>query len=501
MPFENHAFVSYAHTDNVKAPDDDMGWVTSFTEYLNVSLTLGLGKSAQIWRDDKLQGNDEFGPEIEQQFPNTAVLVAIVSKRYLESEWCKKEVDEFCTVANQHQGLSVGNKTRVFRVLMRSIDYDQLKAFNDLQDSALVYPFYTEISVDNQGKGGRREIRLDPRYGKGEEFRLNIELLADEIVSMIETLEESAQESIADVTADNSTVYLAECAYDMRPERDRLVAELRKHGHKVLPEERLPELELEYIEAVAELLDQCQLSIHLVGSAYGSVPDGPSLKSTTILQNEVAVAKAKSSGLKRLIWSPTKAEPQSDDQQEFVTQLHRDADLQFGADLITSDIETLKSTMHAVLTTEEQPVSDEVPQHSDPMILIICDKRDRKDTIPLRKHLQHQGYQVAILVFEADSAEKMRTANEKLLRECDAVILWYGEGDEAWRATMRSDLRRARAIRGGRDLSASYTYLAGSLTDDKEEMVLMEEPNMINGLNVSEFDPALLGDFLKEFTT
>lgn len=501
MSFQNHAFISYAHIDNVKAPDDDMGWISLFTEYLNVSLTLGLGTKARIWRDDKLQGNDQFGPEIEEQFPETAVMVAIISKRYLESEWCRKEVDDFCAAAEKRGGLSIDNKVRVFRVLMRSIEYDKLKVFNDLKDSALVYPFYTEISVDNQGKGGRREVRLDSRYGQGADFRLNVELLSDEIVTLIEKLEETVPESAAEDTVDKVTVFLAECGYDMRDERNRLLAGLRKHGYAVLPDERLPEMEDDYVAAVEKLLERCQLSIHLVGSVYGSVPDGPSLKSATRLQNELAAQRSKSAGLKRLIWLPAGIEAQGTDQQEFVEMLNRDADLQFGADLITADIEALKTEMHTIIDSLEQAeeietVADE--QHDQTIIYIICDVRDRKNTIPLRKYLKGQGYEVLIPVFEADSAETLRKANEKQLQDCDAVILWYGEGDEAWHATMESDLRKARGLRGGRALSATYTYLAGPPSDAKEEMVLMEESELINGLDAEEVSTELMAAFESE---
>ena len=44
--------------------------------------------------------------EIVAQFPKTAMLVSIISPRYIESEWCTREVSEFCKSAEQiPQGL------------------------------------------------------------------------------------------------------------------------------------------------------------------------------------------------------------------------------------------------------------------------------------------------------------------------------------------------------------------------------------------------------------
>ena len=37
-----------------------------------------MGGTAQIWRDNKLQGNDVFADEIVAQFSQTAVLVSVL---------------------------------------------------------------------------------------------------------------------------------------------------------------------------------------------------------------------------------------------------------------------------------------------------------------------------------------------------------------------------------------------------------------------------------------
>ena len=63
-----------------------------------------MGGKAKIWRDEKLQGNDVFADEIVAQFKQTAVLVSIVTPRYLNSDWCTREVREFCQSAQQTGG-------------------------------------------------------------------------------------------------------------------------------------------------------------------------------------------------------------------------------------------------------------------------------------------------------------------------------------------------------------------------------------------------------------
>ena len=99
-------------------------------------------------------------------------------------------------------------------------------------------------------------------------------------------------------------MYLAECSYDRKPQRELIEGELKRLGYPVLPDRRLPTDEAEYVAAVESLLARCALSIHLVGENYGAVPDGPTEKSVGILQNELAVARCRSGALKRLIWLP-----------------------------------------------------------------------------------------------------------------------------------------------------------------------------------------------------
>ena len=95
MRFAKHLFISYAHIDNQPITPEQQGWITRFHASLEALLSMRMGGKAQIWRDEKLQGNDIFADEILDQFAQTAVLVSVLTPRYLNSEWCNKEVAEF----------------------------------------------------------------------------------------------------------------------------------------------------------------------------------------------------------------------------------------------------------------------------------------------------------------------------------------------------------------------------------------------------------------------
>jgi hypothetical protein len=477
MNFEKHLFVSYAHVDDLPTPGDDQGWVTRFYKYLETYLSQSIGEEARVWRDDRLRGNDIFANEIVKQFPKTAVLISILSPRYIESEWCLKEVTEFCKTAEVHGGLTVDDKARVLRVLLKRIPSERREQLPHILKDALGYEFF-------QGVEGGRELPLDPSFGSGETYRRQIYFLAEDIADLISKLKQKeVGESVTEV-ASKPSVYLAECSYELRDDRDKIRGELRAHGYNVLPDQlaRLPELELEYVAEVGRLLDECQVSVHIVGKFRGKVPDGPSSKSAVQLQNEIAAQKSGESGLHRVIWLPEDASSDQAEQQAFIGALQKVAGLQRGADLVTGDLESFKGAIHAALQKMEKPAVQTLQaEKNSKLVYLICDQRDRPATIPLRKFLKAEGIDVVIPVFEGDAAT-VRQANRELFTRCDAVILFYGAGDEAWKRTVENELIKMKAYRDDKPLLANYLYLAAPFTDDKKELIELEEPNLVKGL-------------------
>jgi hypothetical protein len=490
MEFEKHLFISYAHVDNRPLSPEQLGWVTRFHNTLDVMLTQRLPhQKAVIWRDQKLAGNDVFGAEIISQFPKTALLISVLSTPYIDSEWCPKEVDEFCKAASQTCGILIGNKCRVFKVIKSPVDRN---VFPDVMKSSLGYQFY-ELDEDDA------PLELDPTFGeqKAQKFYVKVNKLAWEIKETLKALADAAPAQPAAVkgadyalaaasvpvpAGETLAVYLAECSYDKLDTRDALDAELKLHGYRVLPEHELPRGEADYRAQVAELLNQCRLSIHLVGSTYGGVPVGPSEKSVVVIQNELATKCSRDHGLRRIIWLPDGLTPKKDEQTAFIAELQTSRDAQFGADLITSiEPETIKTAMHAALARikakqAQPPVQAGTPDQK--LVYLICDLRDRSNTIPLRRFLKNRKIEVRIPIFEGDAAT-MRQANDALLKQSSGVVIFYGEGGEAWKRAIESD---AKKIRGGAEQIPVWTYLAGPATDAKTDLIELEEPQIVNCL-------------------
>ena len=479
MDFQRHLFISYAHIDNVPLTEHQQGWITRFHNTLSAMLSMRIGRKAEVWRDSKLSGNDIFADEIIQQFPKTELFISILTPRYANSEWCTREVQEFCKSAERTGGLVFGNKSRVLKVIKLPVDDE--RALPQVMREALGYSFY---EFDDQ----HVPLELDSAYGDEFTRKYNLKLakLAFDVAQLIKNIEAPAASGDKLREAPGSAtqklaVYLAECSFDRRYAREALESELRFHGYSVFPDIQLPRSEEEYIVAVEGFLARCELSIHLIGAKYGVVPDGPSEKSVTVLQNELAIERYKKGGLRRIISLPEGTRSESAAQQDFIEKLLTDPELQSGADLVTGDTEGLKEAVRGMLKILQKPEQPPLERRGNRMIYLICDEPDRPATIPLRKFLRSREYDVKIPLFEGDAAA-VRQNNQDLLSECDAVILFYGNGDEAWKRSMDNELKKASGFRGAKPLLASYIYVAEPATESKRELIELEEPNLINGL-------------------
>lgn len=495
MRFEKDLFISYAHIDNKPLTPEQQGWITRFHESLEALLSMRMGGEARIWRDNKLRGNDVFAPEIVDQFAQTAVLVSVLTPRYLNSEWCNKEVAEFCKRAEESGGMVVENKSRIFKVLKTPVDTQE--SLPQVVRAVLGYEFFT---IEDG-----TPLELDSAYGEkfAQDYNRKVGKLAWDVSQLLKTLR-----TLETGTGDNGngkqgpakpTVYLAECSYDRTQAREILEGELKRHGNAVLPDQELPRKEVEYVAAVEGLLKRCQLSIHLVGEAYGGVPDGRSQKSVVVLQNELAAKRSRSDELKRVIWVPEGTHSEQAQQQAFIDTLHQDAEAQIGADLITADIEGLKTSIHAILTKLEKPepqlpVEQAAAADQAKLIYLICNEKDRKATVPVRKFCRGLGFGVAIPAFEGD-ATGVREVHQQLMTNAAAVILFYGAGDEAWKRTLDNELKKMPGYRSGKPLLASYTFLADPKTTDKEDLIAMEEPNLIDGFG--DFSETMMTPFVQ----
>lgn len=487
MSFDQDAFISYAHIDNEPLTPGQKGWVTQFHATLQAMLSQRLGEKARIWRDDKLDGNDVFADEIVDQFAKTALLVSILSPRYVRSEWCTRELRKFCEAAARTGGVTIGNKSRVFKVI--KTPFETGAPLPEPVQRTLGYEFY---ALDN---GDPKE--LDPAFGDEarQQFLSKLSSLAWELAKSLQQLTQSERAGGADSTGPaRIAVFLADCGRDQRDAREQLATELRMHGHEVLPALQLPLTEDALVPELKAQLKRCALAIHLVGASVGPVPDGPSGRSLVMLENQLAAECCRQGALRRIVWLPEGVTGERAEQQAFIDAMQSDAALQYGADLLRGDIEAVKGAMHLTLRRLERATA---PAAAAPVgqqvVHVLMNEADRAASVPLLKLLRAQGIQVTIPVFVGD-AGALREANAELLSGCDALILFYGAGDEVWKFHQQSELRKQGAAGSAGRRGSEWICLVPPSTADKQLLQQLGEPNLIDalaGLSAAALQPLL----------
>lgn len=450
MTFEGDAFISYAHLDNVELVEGRKGWITNLHRALEVRLGQLLGKPPQIWRDPKLKGNDVFAETLVGRLGAVAALVAVVSPRYLKSEWTQRELKEFWTAAEAQGGIRAGDKARIFKILKTPVPFDRTPP--ELR-MLLGYEFFKT----DPDTGKVRE--LDEVFGPEaqRDFWLKLDDLAHDICALLERLEAGQQpqgEPAAPAAAPTAppqpavsrgTVFLAETTSDLREQREALRRDLQRHGYVVLPDRTLPLVCDETQAAIREDLARSGLSIHLIGRNYGVVPEGGST-SLVELQHELATERAQGARLRRLVWIPAGLQVNDERQRQVIERLRLDTRMQEGADLLEAFFEDLRTVVQDWLKRDVAPTAARdgpaVTGDGPPLLYLMADQRDAELISPWAEGLFDAGIEVMRPMFDGDESE-IREYHEESLTTCDGVLIFSGAGNEFWLRRKLRELQKA----------------------------------------------------------
>ena len=465
IEFELDAFISYAHIDDAKLSPDDEGWVTALHRVLEFRVAQLLGRDSRIWRDPTIHRNDDFAKVLINRVKSAAALVAVVSPRYVRSEWARTELTTFCKAAEEQGGLLVGEKARVFKVLKTHVDRDEHPP--ELQPF-LGYEFY----ATDPDTGTMREYwgAFGPESERA--FLTKAFDLAHGVVSIINLLEgdegDVNDDGVDGVDGVDGAVYLAETTSDLKEQRDLVRRGLEQHGYTVLPNRDLPVEASEIEEAVREDLARCRMSIHMIGKTYSFVPEG-GYKSLLEIQNDVAIERSAGSKFPRLLWIPPGLRIDDERQRKVVHALRTDPHVPSGTDLLETSLQDLQTFIHARLN----PAPASVPDAPAPrpgavrQVYMIFDKRDAGSITPWADLLFAQGVEVIRSVFEGDEAELSAYHRENLLG-CDGALIFYGAGSEMWLRGKLREIKKSAGYGRTHPVRAVGVCLIGPRTPEKE---------------------------------
>jgi hypothetical protein len=280
-------------------------------------------------------------------------------------------------------------------------------------------------------------------------------------------------------------------------ERELVADELRQRGYGVLPERKLPLEEVKKTEqSIRDALARCALSVHMVGTRYGSTPEDDA-RSVVRIQEQLAAEQtvAKPSFL-RLLWMPpglmTDDAPISDARQKgFVSDLQ--TGLTSGAELLQTSVEDLKTRIVEKLNPVVKPVARPTERAKLKQVYLICENRDRSFIRPIKEYLFKQNLEV-ITWLDQGGTDTLMDYHRKNLKECDAALVYFGSGDEPWVRKNLEDLEKAYGYGREEDWLANAVYVGAPSSEQKEDFLTHLVPYVIRNFN--SFDPNDLRDFV-----
>lgn len=480
MAFDIDVLIVFADRDNEPGRNNEPGWVSQFRRFLGLMLNQVLGENANIML--KAGHDNMISPKLE----NVGILVTVLSKAFVESGNCLDHVESF------YKAIEDNSKTRnrVFKVFKSPLSQqEQPPRLREL----LGYDMY---QLDPDSGEVREYIDYFSMEAERQYWMKMVDLAYDIYDTLLYLSSDGSQKEVRNIFK-RKTIYLAETGHDLSVQRNIIKRELQRHGYVVLPNQTLPGTLNDLERQVRKDLQESNLSIHLIGSAYGEIPVG-SDRSIVDLQNRMAAeksarAKENNEEFARLIWISPNLANASERQKSFIETIKRDVEAQEGAEILQTPLEDFKNIMREELAEAEERKGAEVVEGRS--VYLMHDRIDINDVKPIKEVLEKSGFRVLVPEFEGELLD-LRKKHIENLKNFDAAIIYKGKVNEQWVRMKALDLLKAPGFGRKKPIIAKAILTAPGSTVNAEAF---KQQN----LQVIESDPdkaaASLNMLLQEF--
>lgn len=473
--FDIDVLIIYADKDDASGKNE-LGWVSQFKKFLELMLNQVLGEKSNILT------KGEFDSMTAPTLSNVGVVVSVLSEDFIGSGNCLDNLETFYkSIENNGKG-----PARVFKVFKSPLSLQQQPPrLRDL----IGYDMY-QLDPDSG------EIREYTDYFSTEAERQYwmkmVDLAYDIYDSLIHLKNDTSHNEVRNIYK-RKTIYLAETGHDLSVQRNIIKRELQRHGYVVLPNQTLPGNLGELEKVVRRDLNECQLSIHLIGSAYGEIPAG-SDRSVVDIQHKLSAdksveARERKEEFTRLIWISPILNNASERQKGFIENIKRDVEAQEGAEILQTPLEDFKNIMREELVEAgERKTTDD---HEGRSVYLMHDRIDVNDVKPIKEVLEKSGFRVLLPEFEGELLD-VRKKHIDNLRTFDAAIIYKGKVNEQWVRMKALDLLKAPGFGRKKPIIGKAIFAAPGTSMNVESF-------KSQNLRVIEADPSRSAESLQSF--
>lgn len=454
MAYEIDVLITFAEKDNETGKKNEIGWVTQFKKFLDLMLYQVLGEKSNI------VVKSEYDDFTASSMDNAAVLVAVLSKEFTQSGRCLDTIESY------YKATSGSKIERVFKVLKGPLTaQEQPPRLREL----LAYDMY---QLDNETGQMKEYSDFFSQEAEKQYWMKMVDLVYDIHETLI-ILKGQTKAEVKNLFK-RRTIFLSETGHDLSIQRNIIRRELQRHGYVVLPNHLLPVRAEELERVVRKDLEECSLSVHLIGSAYGEIPEG-SDRSGVDIQNKLAaehavIKRSRKEEFSRLIWIAPNLRNASDKQKSFIDSLGRDIEAQEGAEILQNPLEDFKNIMREELLTSQNKTVDQFT--SGRTIYLVHDKVDHQQVLPMVDVIQKSGFNVVFPAFEGDLLT-VRKQHIENLRNFDGAIIFKGKVNDQWVRMKVLDLLKAPGFGRNKPIQGKAIVSEASLDSYKNQNVTL----------------------------
>jgi hypothetical protein len=487
-------FISYARKDDQAAKEviGSKGMVTALHDRLLASFDSLGAPQPTIFRDVKqIDSAQQFEPRLGEALRGAEVMVVVLSRNWLISEWCRRELDTFMAVWHERNETDQRIRERIFVVRKHAVPPDarpvvmQGQSGIDLVAVDKENNEETEYFDSDLGRP-RNALWFEHTEQLAKALRNRVKNIADPLAVSAKMKKVTVPEPSAG-NANPITVYVAHPAADMKQSYDTLIEELKRRGIGVVPDstQTLPMQGDQAVALIDGALAEALVSIHLLGDKAGFQPEdaAPIVR----LQLERSAAKVALSmvpetqgppAFHRLIWAPSVIPGAAEGsvsrnifdvlaKHSVIPNGGKREDALCQGDKLDGD--TLTKFVQFVLQHIEEvarpPSRQSLPVGSGAQVYVQHDENDTAEAEAIAAGLMRLGFSPLLPIIEGDSAGRMQVHRDNLLT-ADAVVLCWALAAPVWIRAMASELRNWQTL--GRD-KAFFTRTVVALPPSKAD--------------------------------
>jgi len=478
MALDIDVLIVFADADNEPSGNSE-GWVSQFKKFLEFMLSQVLTQKPKIL----LKG--EYDTMTSPTLDNVAVLIPVLSNAFVTSTTCVEHLSRFSEATKNA-------RDRIIKVGKFPVALNEQP---ELLRPLIGHDLY-QLDPDSS------EIKEYSSYfspGAERQYWMEIVDLSYDIAEILFQLQQGSPDPVIKNLFNPKIVYLAEVGHDLSVQRNIIRRELQRNGYTVLPTQALPSVSSEIERIVRRDLEDCSMSIHLIGNNYGELPENGS-RSVADLQHMIAAEKSqeaskKNATFQRLIWISPNLSLTSERQKGFIETIKRDVELQEGAEILETPLEDFKNIIREELL--ESIDRKGVKETGGRAIYLLYEKEDHDEVKPYVDVIEKCGFHVLIPTFDGELLEQ-RIKHIENLRALDAAIIYKGKTNEQWVRMKALDIMKAPGF-GRKKPIVAKAILAPHDGIAGRETLQVQNFRFIEG--ESARSPESLKSFLLEFTS